>query len=79
VRKGAVPAHLEAGTVPECIGARLMSIRAYDVANFMTDARVCSGPEVVSAIQAMFMRDEVAYIHLHNANRGCFSCAVVRA
>jgi hypothetical protein len=56
-----------------------MSIRAYDAANLMTDARVCSGPDVVSAIQAMFTRDEVAYIHLHNANRGCFSCAVVRA
>lgn len=79
VRKDAVPARLEAGVVPACIGARLMSIRAYDAANLMTDARVCSGPDVVSAIQAMFTRDEVAYIHLHNANRGCFSCAVVRA
>ncbi|MGO9930735.1 MAG: DUF1203 domain-containing protein [Steroidobacteraceae bacterium] len=27
----------------------------------------------------MFSSKEVAYIHLHNANRGCFSCAVNRA
>jgi len=27
----------------------------------------------------MFAHKEVAYIHLHNAKRGCFSCAVERA
>jgi hypothetical protein len=26
----------------------------------------------------MFSRAEAEYIHLHNANRGCFSCAVRR-
>jgi hypothetical protein len=45
----------------------------------MTDASVCAGAGAAAAIQAMFAREEVSYIHLHNANRGCFSCAVVRA
>jgi hypothetical protein len=40
---------------------------------------VCDGTGVGDAIQAMFDRDEISYIHLHNAKRGCFSCAVVRA
>jgi hypothetical protein len=53
-----------------------MSVRTYDAAHLMTDAVVCAGSEVKAAIQAMFEREEVAYIHLHNAKRGCFSCAV---
>ena len=44
----------------------------------MIDALVCAGSAAAAAIQKMFSRDDVAYIHLHNANRGCFSCAVNR-
>jgi len=44
----------------------------------MTDGLVCDGIGVRAAILDMFSREEVAYIHLHNANRGCFSCAVIR-
>lgn len=79
VRKAAVQADLAAGAVPDYVGARLMSVRAYDSAHLMTDALVCEGSEVREAIQAMFDREEIAYIHLHNAKRGCFSCAVERA
>jgi Protein of unknown function (DUF1203) len=79
VRKAAVPADLAVGMVPDYVRTRLMSVRAYDSAHLMTDAVVCEGSEVRAAIQAMFDREEVAYIHLHNAKRGCFSCAVERA
>jgi hypothetical protein len=56
----------------------LISVRAYDEAHLMTDALVCDGSGVGEAILDMFARENVAYIHLHNANRGCFSSAVVR-
>lgn len=79
VRKAALPAHLDAGVVPDYVRTRLISVRAYDRAHLMTDALVCDGIGAGGAIQAMFAREEVAYIHLHNANRGCFSCAAVRA
>jgi Protein of unknown function (DUF1203) len=79
VRKGAVQASFEAGVVPDCVRARLMSLRAYDAGHLITDAVVRDGADVVAAIHAMFEREDVAYIHLHNANRGCFSCAVLRA
>lgn len=79
VRKAAAPAHLDAGVVPDYVRTRLISVRAYDGAHLMTDASVCAGAGAAAAIQAMFAREEVSYIHLHNANRGCFSCAVVRA
>jgi hypothetical protein len=79
VRKAAVQANVEPGVVPDYIGLRLMSVRAYDSTHLMTDAMVCQGNDTASAIRRMFSSTEVAYIHLHNANRGCFSCVVNRA
>ena len=78
VRKAAVQAHVEPGVVPDYVRTRLISVRAYDTQHLMSDALVCAGSADAAAIQKMFSRDDVAYIHLHNANRGCFSCAVNR-
>jgi hypothetical protein len=78
VRKAAVQAHVEPGVVPDYVRTRLISVRAYDTQHLMSDALVCAGSDAAAAIQKMFSRDDVAYIHLHNANRGCFSCAVNR-
>jgi hypothetical protein len=50
-----------------------------DSMHLMTDVVVCAGDDSAAAILRMFGRAEVAYIHLHNANRGCFACAVNRA
>jgi hypothetical protein len=79
VRRAALQANIEPGVIPDYIGRRLMSVRAYDETHVMTDAIVCAGSDTAGSIQNMFDRDEVAYIHLHNANRGCFACAVHRA
>jgi Protein of unknown function (DUF1203) len=79
VRKAAIQAQVEPGAIPDYVGTRLMSVRAYDCKHFMTDALICAGGDAAAAIQKMFSRAEVAYIHLHNANRGCFSCAAHRA
>jgi hypothetical protein len=38
----------------------------------MTDAAVCPGAETAAVIERLFEDARVAYIHLHNANRGCF-------
>jgi hypothetical protein len=74
-----VQAHIEPGVIPDTVRARLMSVRAYDAKDLMSDATVCAGNDAAAAIQQMFANGHVAYIHLHNANRGCFSCAVKRA
>jgi hypothetical protein len=79
IRKAAVQALLEPRVIPAYVRTRVMSVRAYDEAHLMTDAVVCAGDDSAAAILRMFGRDEVGYIHLHNANRGCFSCAVNRA
>ena len=78
VRKGAAQRVIEPGVVPDYVGLRLTSVRAYDSSDMMTDAAVCEGSEVASALHHLFDRKEVAYIHLHNAKPGCFSCRAIR-
>jgi uncharacterized protein DUF1203 len=77
VRKGALQRVMEPGLVPDYVLRRLMSVRAYDAAHFMLDGAVCEGTEVAAVLQDLFRRSDVAYIHLHNAKRGCFSCRAV--
>jgi hypothetical protein len=79
VRRAGSQAHVEPGVIPDYVRTRLISVRAYDTEHLMTDAVVCAGSDAAAVIQKMFGDHEVAYIHLHNANRGCFSCAVNRA
>lgn len=79
VRRGARQRTLPVGQVPGYVTSRLMSVRAYDAAHMMVAASVCDGPVAGEAIDELFQRDDVAYIHLHNAKRGCFSCQAVRA
>jgi hypothetical protein len=78
VRKAAKQAVVEPGVIPDYVRSRLMSVRVYDAAHQMIDAAVCPGSEAARILDSMFSRAEAAYIHLHNANRGCFSCAVRR-
>jgi hypothetical protein len=78
VRKAARRCTLPAGVIPDYVRLRLMSVRAYNAAHLMIDAAVCEGKDAAPAIQTMFDDSEVAYIHLHNAKRGCFSCLVNR-
>ena len=79
VRRGATRTKLDAGVVPPYVTSRLISVRAYDAQHMIVVASVCEGPLVAEEIGKYFADDEVAYIHLHNAKRGCFSCLVERA
>lgn len=45
----------------------------------MTDADVFEGTELVERIEAFFADPSVAYLHVHNAKRGCFAARVDRA
>ena len=78
VRRNARQVELARGVMPPYVTRRLMSVRAYDAADMMVDAAVCEGSEAADTITRLFADDAVAYIHLHNAKRGCFSCRVER-
>jgi len=79
VRRGARQCRLPVGEVPPYVTSRLMSVRAYDASHLMLAASVCEGRAAAAEIEACFGNEEVAYIHLHNAKQGCFSCQVIRA
>ena len=70
---------LPPGEVPPYVTSRLISVRAYDAAGFMVDGAVCEGTAVAPELDRVFADESVAYVHLHNAKRGCYSCKVVRA
>jgi hypothetical protein len=78
VREGARRAALAPGEIPSYVTRRLMSVRAYDAQHMMVDAEVCEGERVRGPIERLLADDKVAYLHLHNAKRGCFSCRVER-
>lgn len=78
VRQGAGETASFVDRVPERQRVRLLSVRAYDAGGFMPDAEVAPGAELEALIERFFRRPEVAYLHAHNARRGCYSCRVDR-
>jgi hypothetical protein len=79
VRRGVQRRTLAVGEVPAYVTDRLISVRAYSAAHFMVAASVCEGANMAQELGQYFDRTDVAYVHLHNAKRGCFSCLVNRA
>jgi hypothetical protein len=79
VRRGARQARLAPGVVPDYVARRLISLRAYDAAALMVSAEVLEGEHVAARLAQLFADAAVAYVHLHNARPGCFSCEARRA
>lgn len=78
VRRGAKRRELQPGVVPPYVARRLMSLRAYDAMHMMIDAAVVPGAAAAAALDRFFANAATAYVHLHNAGRGCFSCTALR-
>lgn len=79
VREGARNAVLAANEVPELLRTRLLSVRAYDSQDMMTDAEVVEGRELESYLRRCFDDPLISYVHIHYARRGCYACRVDRA
>ena len=78
VREGAVEAGPPAGEVPDMLGRRLLSVRAYDADWMMTDADVVEGRDLAERLHRWFDDPAVSRIHLHTARRGCFMAMASR-
>ena len=78
IRRGSKRQFAPPGVVPPYVSDRLMSLRAYDATHMMIDATVCEGPATAGQLERLFDNADVAYVHLHNAKRGCFSCLASR-
>lgn len=78
VRRHARQALLPKNSVPPYVTRRLISVRAYDYAHLLVQASVVEGLDIQTTLQTLFQSEQIAYIHLHNAKQGCFSCQVNR-
>jgi Protein of unknown function (DUF1203) len=79
VREGAEETYDRIDEVPQVMRTRLLSLRAYDASGMMLDADVVDGGEIETTIGRLFENDRTAYIHAHNAKRGCYSGRIDRA
>ena len=78
VRRGRPEAARIVNELPPYLTLRPLSVRAYDAADQMVDAEVVDGAEAESLIERYLAREDVAYLHIHYARRGCFACRVDR-
>jgi hypothetical protein len=79
VREAATQTALVDDAVPEQQRSRLLSVRGYDTAGWMHDADVVEGAALEPLIRRLFQDARIAYLHVHNARRGCYACRVDRA
>lgn len=66
--------------IPPVLSVRkAISLRAFDHAGMIVDADVVPGAEVEALILRLFENPQAAYLHAHNAGRGCFAARIDRA
>lgn len=78
VEDGAVSAHVPANVVPDVFRTRLLSVRAFDADGMIIDADVVEGAEASAVFERLLANANAAYLHVHNAKRGCYAARVER-
>ncbi len=79
VRRGPDAAFDGVDVVPGVLATRLLSVRAFDAAHMMIDADVVEGTRAAETFERMLADPAAAYLHVHNAKRGCYAARVERA
>jgi len=68
------------GEIPAVLAVRpWISLRAFDGAGMMVDAAIAPGADLEPAVLALLARPDTAYLHAHNAGRGCYAARIDRA
>jgi len=78
VRKNATTSILGINEIPEMLFKRLQSLRVYDSNGMMIDARTLKGTNIRKGLNQIFSNKKASYVHIHNANPGCYNCQVTR-
>lgn len=79
VAESSAEANIEPGEIPEPLLVRLLSVRAFDADHLMVDADVIEGSDADAIFTRFFENDQVEYLQVHYAKRGCFAAHVSRA
>ena len=78
VREAAREQCVVRNAIPEQQRTRLLSVRGYDADGWMHDAEVAEGAQLEPLIERFFADSRIAFLHAHNARRGCYACRVDR-
>jgi hypothetical protein len=78
VREAAREACTSRNAVPEQQRSRLLSVRAYDAQGWMHAGDVIEGTQLEALIERCFADPRIAFLHAHNARRGCYACRIDR-
>jgi hypothetical protein len=78
VLEGADKSYDSVNQVPDVLRRRLLSIRAFDSAQWLIAADVCDGRALETTVQTLLARPEVAYLHAHYAKPGCYAARIER-
>ena len=65
--------------VPPALDRRILSLRAFDEAGMMVEAKLCQPGDADAGIRALLANESVDHIDAHNAVRGCFAARVERS
>ena len=79
VREGAQVPYDRIDEIPEVLARRMISLRAFDCDHMMVEADLVDGQDLAPAIRSYFQNAQIAYLHAHNAKRGCFAARIDRA
>lgn len=79
VREGAAEPAVYEDEVPYQLARRHISLRAFAADGMLKTAALAAPGETDRAIRDLFARDDVAYIHAHNAAAGCFAARIDRS
>ncbi len=78
VRESAKASARFRNAIPAQQRGRLLSVRAYDGEGGMRDADVVEGVALEALVARFFADARVAFLHVHNARRGCYACRIDR-
>jgi Protein of unknown function (DUF1203) len=67
------------GEVPLQLRRRLLALRGYDRAQSLVDGVVVEGAALEGALETLFARADVDWVHVRFAKPGCFACRIERA
>jgi hypothetical protein len=65
--------------IPSFVRTGLRAIRSYDAVDDLLDGEVVEGTQIEAALRRLLDDDRAAYVHVHSADAGCFTCRVDRA
>lgn len=79
VRESATDIAPIADRLPEMLGRRPLSIRAFDAEGMMVDAALVDGAVAEPEVRRLLARADTDMLHVHAATRGCYLARITRA